>query len=141
MSSSLSRGLRNLNPGNIRHSKTRYKGEKLSSTDSSFKQFESIEAGYRAMFVLLHTYRVRGYGNTIAQFIARYAPPSENNTDAYVARVSKSAKIDRNTPIDTLSAVQMIPIVAAMSAVENGTVADIVAVERGWQLFIADFGE
>ena len=141
MSSSLSRGLRNLNPGNIRHSKTRYKGEKLSSTDSSFKQFESIEAGYRAMFVLLHTYRVRGYGNTIAQFIARYAPPSENNTDAYVARVSKSAKIDHNDAIDTLSAAQMIPIVAAMSAVENGTAADMKAVERGWQLFIADFGE
>ena len=59
MSSRLSRGLRNLNPGNIRRSSVRYKGEKSHSTDSAFKQFESLEAGYRAMFVLLHTYFVR----------------------------------------------------------------------------------
>ena len=56
MSSRKSRGLRNCNPGNIRHSKVRYRGEKSVSTDSAFKQFESLEAGYRAMFVLLMMY-------------------------------------------------------------------------------------
>lgn len=141
MSSRKSRGLRNCNPGNIRKSKVRYKGEKAVSTDSAFKQFESIEAGYRAMFVLLHTYHVKGYGSTISQMIARYAPPVENNTEAYISRVEKSAKISRDTLLDTLSAEQMIPIVCAMSAVENGIAADRAAVERGWQLFIADFGE
>lgn len=111
-----SRGLRNLNPGNIRRSKVRYKGEKVHSTDSAFKQFESLEAGYRAMFVLLHTYRVRGYGSTICQMVSRYAPPSENNTEAYIARVEKSSKIGRHTPLDTLQEEQMVPIVCAMSA-------------------------
>ena len=141
MSSRKSRGLLNCNPGNIRKSKVRYKGEKAVSTDSAFKQFESIEAGYRAMFVLLHTYRVKGYGSTISQMIARYAPPVENNTEAYISRVEKSAKISRDALLDTLSAEQMIPVVCAMSAVENGVAADRAAVERGWQLFIADFGE
>ena len=137
----LSRGLRNCNPGNIRHSKAHYKGERAEQTDRSFKQFESLAAGYRAMFVLLHTYSVRGYGNTISQIIARYAPPVENNTDGYIARVERSSGIDRDMPLDTLSAEQMIPVVCAMSAVENGVAADLTAVEDGWQMFVEDFGE
>ena len=140
MSSRKSRGLRNCNPGNIRKSMVRYKGEKAVSTDSAFKQFESIEAGYRAMFVLLHTYRIKGYGSTLSQMIARYAPPVENNTEAYISRVEKSAKICGDTPLDTLSAEQMIPVVCAMSAVENGVAADYEAVKRGWMMFIEDFG-
>ena len=52
----LSRGYRNYNPGNIRISNTRYKGEVVPSQDTAFKQFQSMEYGYRAMFVLLHYY-------------------------------------------------------------------------------------
>ena len=56
--SELPRGLRNRNPGNIRRSAVRYKGE-TKSDDAAFKTFASTAWGYRAMFVLLHTYRVR----------------------------------------------------------------------------------
>ena len=135
-SSKTPRGLRNLNPGNIRRSKTRYKGEKSDSTDAAFKQFESLEWGYRAIFMLLHTYRVRGYGDTIATMIARYAPPSENNTEAYISRVCRSTGIDRDTTLDTLNPEQMIPIVCAISAVENGVDADVDVVTKGWELFM-----
>ena len=134
-----SRGLRNCNPGNIRRSMVSYVGEKSYSTDRAFKQFESLEAGYRAMFVLLHTYRLRGYGSTIEQMISRYAPPSENNTNGYIARVSASSGIAKDCLLDTLSAEQMIPIVCAMSAVENGVAADRATVERGWQWFVRDY--
>lgn len=51
----MSRGLSNCNPGNIRQSKVRYKGEVQPSRDPAFKQFESLAWGYRAVFVLLHT--------------------------------------------------------------------------------------
>lgn len=135
-SSKTPRGLRNLNPGNIRRSKTRYKGEKSDSTDAAFKQFESLEWGYRAIFMLLHTYRVRGYGDTIAKMIARYAPPSENNTEAYISRVCRSTGIDRDTTLDTQNSEQMIPIVCAISAVENGVDADVDVVTKGWELFM-----
>ena len=141
MSSSLSRGLRNLNPGNIRHSKTRYKGEKLSSTDSSFKQFESIEAGYRAMFVLLHTYAVKHHCRSLCDFIARYAPPSENNTEAYLRRVAFSTHLSPDEVISTTDCATMTAVVAAMSEVENGVKAVMEDVWQGWQLFIADFPE
>ena len=135
-SNRVSRGLRNCNPGNIRQSKTRYKGEKPHSTDSAFKQFETLEWGYRAVFMLLHTYRVRGYGDTIAKMISRYAPPFENNTEAYISRVCQQTGIDRDQRLNTLNSVQMIPIVSAISAVENGVKADEGVVARGWELFI-----
>lgn len=135
-SNRVSRGLRNCNPGNIRQSKTRYKGEKPHSTDSAFKQFETLEWGYRAIFMLLHTYRVRGYGDTIAKMISRYAPPIENNTEAYISRVCQQTGIDRDQRLNTLNSVQMIPIVSAISAVENGVKADEEVVARGWELFI-----
>ena len=136
-SNKTSRGLRNLNPGNIRRSNTRYKGEKEHSTDVAFKQFESLEWGYRAMFMLLHTYRVRGYGDTIAAMISRYAPPAENNTEAYISRVCRYTNIARDTQLDTKNGEQMIPIVCAMSAVENGIEADVDIVTEGWRLFIS----
>ena len=83
----MSRGTDNCNPGNIRRSKVRYKGERHPSTDASFKQFESMEWGYRAMFVLLDTYRVRYGLNTLREIISRYAPPSENHTGLYIDMV------------------------------------------------------
>ena len=139
MKNRLSRGLRNLNPGNIRVSKTRYKGERSPSADKAFKQFESIEYGYRAMFVLLHTYKVRGYCTTIEDIINRYAPPFENNTSGYISKVCLGTGFDKDFAPDTLSKEQMIPIVCTMSEVENGVPADYKDVEAGWLLFIADF--
>lgn len=133
----MSRGLRNCNPGNIRRSNTKYQGEKIPSTDSAFKQFESLEWGYRAVFMLLHTYRVRGYGDTIAKMISRYAPPSENNTEAYISRLCRATGFERDMPLDTLNAEQMVPVVCAISAVENGVEADWQCVTRGWEKFIS----
>ena len=86
--------------------------------------------------MLLHTYRVRGYGDTIAKMIARYAPPSENNTEAYISRLCLATDIPRDMPLDTLNPEQMIPIVCAISAVENGVDADVDVVTKGWELFM-----
>ena len=80
----MSRGLKNNNPGNIRRSRVRYVGEVSPSADAEFKQFESVAYGYRAMFVLLDSYRRRYSLNTIRQMINRYAPPTENFTEREV---------------------------------------------------------
>ena len=139
MATKTSRGLRNLNPGNIRRSKVTYRGEKIPSTDSAFKQFESIEMGYRAIFVLLHTYQLRGYADSIESIINRYAPPSENHTVANIRRLCNSTGFARDRKLDTLSADDMIPIVTAISAVENGIPADPKAVEAGWLEFRKEY--
>ena len=131
----MSRGLTNCNPGNIRQSKTRYKGERRPSRDSEFKEFESMAYGYRAMFVLLDTYS-RRYGLcTIRQMLNRYAPPSENFTEGYIRFVSEKTGIAPDEIVNSHAARDMVPIVAAMSQIENGTSAVMADVHRGWELF------
>ena len=94
----MSRGLSNCNPGNIRQSKVRYKGEVQPSRDPAFKQFESLAWGYRAVFVLLHTYRVRHGLRTVRGMISRWAPPVENHTEAYIRAVAADTGIDPDEP-------------------------------------------
>ena len=135
----MSRGLRNCNPGNIRRGSFRYKGEKAESSDSAFRQFESMEWGYRAMFVLLHTYSVKHKCCTLREIINRYAPPIENHTESYIRRVACATHLAPDEDISTTDGAVMTSVVAAMSEVENGVVANMSDIWRGWELFIADF--
>ena len=130
----MSRGIRNCNPGNIRRSRVRYRGEKHPSQDPDFKQFESMAMGYRAMFILLDTYRVRYGLRSIRQMIERYAPPTENHTALYIDAVCDMTGIRPDERIDTRSRRVMVPIVAAMSRIENGCAARRSEVEHGFDL-------
>ena len=132
----MSRGLRNNNPGNIRRSKVCYKGEVRPSRDPEFKEFSTMAYGYRAMFVLLDTYRSRYGLTTIRQMLNRYAPPTENFTEGYVRLVSDYSGVMPDEVVDTRAEMDMIPIVSAMSKIENGVAANRADVERGWALFI-----
>ena len=134
----MSRGLRNCNPGNIRRSATRYKGE-VKSADAAFKSFETMAHGYRAIFVLLHTYHIKHGLATAAEMIARYAPSTENNTQAYIRAVEQISGIPATEPLDTLHAESMMPIVSAISRVENGVCASPAEVMQGWKMFADDY--
>lgn len=140
MKKQLPRGLRNNNPGNIRLSSTRYLGE-VDSTDSAFKQFKTMAHGYRAMFVLLHTYQKRYRLNTIEDMVSRYAPAVENHTKAYIDAVSEWSGVPATSRITTTNGDIMVPVVAAMSRVENGVFANMDDVAKGWDMFISDFRE
>ena len=135
----MARGLENNNPGNIRQSKVRYKGEVRPSRDPAFKQFESLAWGYRAIFVLLHTYRVRHGLRSIREMISRWAPPSENDTGAYLRTVVRRSGVDPDAEIDTRDGPTMTRIAAAMARVENGVEPDEAEIAEGWRLFSADF--
>ena len=130
----MSRGLNNMNPGNIRKSATRYLGEVVPSRDKAFKQFQTMVWGYRAMFVLLDSYRRKGY-LTIRQMVTRYAPPIENHTENYIRYVSEWSCVGVDVPLDTQSDKVMIPVVAAMSRIENGIPAVLADVDAGWNLY------
>lgn len=127
------RGLRNNNPGNIRKNSDVFQGETKSS-DSEFKQFETMAYGYRAMFKILSNYIRRYRLDTIRKIINRWAPKNENDTSAYITQVSSCSGIPADDPIDFRNREQMIRIVAAMSKVENGREADMSDVIAGWNL-------
>lgn len=89
------RAVRNNNPGNIRIG-TKWQGEMLPANmtpeqkaEKEFEVFATPAMGFRAMATIFHTY-VRDHGvKTVRQAITRWAPPSENNTTAYVDAVTK----------------------------------------------------
>ena len=129
-----SRGLRNNNPLNIRINKDVFIGEKIPSTDSAFKQFKDMAHGYRAAFVTLATYNDRGH-NTIHKIISKWAPPNENNTNGYMDKVAKWSGIDMFKILHKKGNKEdYIAIVAAMSRVENGVVANLDEVRKGFEL-------
>jgi hypothetical protein len=127
-----SRGLRNNNPLNIRHNEDVFQGE-IKGNDKSFKTFSSLPYGYRAAFVTLATYLSRGW-NTIEKIISVWAPPAENDTENYIAKVEKWSGVPRNRKLTAVDGPEYILIVAAMSFVENGQNADISAVKEGFNL-------
>jgi len=67
--------------------------------------------------------------------IDRYAPPIENHTDNYIKAVSDSSGVWPDVKITTTNKDIMVPVVAAMSRVENGVAAVIDDVNKGWELF------
>ena len=127
-----SRGLRNNNPLNIRKSNVKYNGE-VASDDKSFKKFSSLAYGYRAAFRILKTYYFRYNLITISAIINRWAPTNENDTSSYISTVSNKTGISKSKALKW-SSEEFVPVVAAMSYVENGKPADMNAVKEGWLL-------
>lgn len=128
------RGLRNNNPGNIRINSDLFQGEIRPSKDKSFKQFETMVYGYRAIFKILRSYYNNYHFDTIRKMITRWAPPKENHTEKYIKTVSEYAGIPADDPININNREMMIRIVAGMSKVENGVEAVISDVIAGWEL-------
>ena len=129
-----SRGLRNCNPGNLRRTKDRWKGLRPIQTDKEFFQFVDMAHGYRAMMITLQNY-VRRHGcRTMAGIIKRYAPPSENNTAAYLAYVCNKMGVSTTYEPDLGDKATLCALVSAMSRMENGVDADPEEVEAGWRL-------
>ena len=138
----LTRAERNHNPGNIRRCGVRYRGERRPSCDPAFKEFESDEWGYRAMFVLLESYR-RRYGiDTLRAIVTRWAPPIEgSDTENYIVFVAKRAEVDPDAVLLPRD-VRLRAIAEAMSRFERGhepSPEQLDALDRGWKLFLSDY--
>ena len=121
------------NPGNIRVSAETFRGEVRPSAHPSFKQFKTMAWGYRALFVVLRTYIRQHHLQTIESIISRWAPPSENDTEAYVRQVARLTGFDRQRSL-TFCYNDMLPLASAISRVENGTPANPADLEEGWSL-------
>lgn len=130
----MARGIRNNNPGNIRLSRTVWKGEIRPSRDKEFCQFRTMAYGYRALIRLLQNYRRNSGCRTVADFINRWAPPSENNTSGYIACVCREMQVPTTYVPDVKDRATMCAMASAISQVENGVPAVMTDVEAGWGL-------
>lgn len=124
------RGIRNNNPGNIRWSNDQWKGliPKDQANDKSFCVFRTPEYGIRAMTRILRRYTqypgIPSVGkpkiDTVREIISRWAPPNENNTEAYIQSVAKNVGVAANSPIDVFDSAIMLKLLKAIIAHENG---------------------
>lgn len=119
------RGIRNNNPLNIRHSTNKWQGMAPSQSDRAFVQFTARKYGYRAAFVLIRNYIGLHHANTIGKIVARWAPSSDgNNTQAYIRFVSKTSSIKPDTPLRFADQKSMVAIVRSMAQMESAIIED-----------------
>jgi hypothetical protein len=112
------RGLRNFNPGNIRHGDP-WVGLAPTQDDPSFCTFVSPEYGIRAMAKILLSYKAAGI-HTIEDAVHRWAPPNENETDAYVHDVSLRTGIEPTELTDLAAYTTCKNVIKAIIFHENG---------------------
>ncbi len=112
------RGIRNNNPGNIRHSSAKWQGMAAQQTDANFVQFITPEYGIRALSVLIGNYYTKNKLDTVRKIISRYAPSSENNTEAYAQAVAKAIGVTPDTIINVNT--HKVALVEAIIKHENG---------------------
>jgi hypothetical protein len=116
----MSRGLRNNNPGNIRHGGSQWQGMRPEQTDTDFVQFVSPGYGIRALGKLLQNYQSRYGLNTVRAIVDRYAPPSENVTGAYIDHVARAMQVSPDAPLNLQDTATLAPLVNAIIKHENG---------------------
>lgn len=112
------RGIRNNNPCNLRDNGDTWVG-KTGTDDDGFCIFDTPAHGIRAACLCLREYQYDHRLFSIGAMIRRYAPASENDTEAYIRNVCLAcgAKPDQVYP---LTPVNMTPMIAAMIRQECG---------------------
>lgn len=89
----MTRNQRNNNPGNLRKTNATWEGE-VAGDDPEFEAFDTAASGFRALAKILVRYQEEYGLDTVTLIINRYAPASENNTDAYIRHVAAKLKVD-----------------------------------------------
>ena len=131
----VARGLRNNNPGNLITTTVAWQGKiplnKNTDQNKKFEQFENVYYGIRAMIRQFITDIGRGK-NTVKLLITKYAPPIENDTDAYINSVAKTLGVSPSQKLTEINSTFLLRLARAVLKVELGkdhvllTDADIV---------------
>jgi hypothetical protein len=121
MTNAITRGIRNNNPGNIDRDGTPWQGmADDQSSDKRFIVFKSAPYGIRALARVIVTYQDKHGLSTVRRIIGRWAPPVENDTEAYVDAVAASVGVGPDDVINVHDFNVMKPLVKAIIKHENG---------------------
>jgi hypothetical protein len=124
------RGYLNNNPGNMDRSEPPWNGEirdinecqndvqRAELTHGRFCVFTDAVHGIRAMDKNLKAYHTNLGCSTIRDYINRWAPPNENNTAGYIARVAESLNVGPDDRIDIFDAATACALIDGIIRVE-----------------------
>jgi len=139
----MTRGQRNNNFGNIKISKTPWRGKVPldENTDGIFEQFVSPEYGLRALIRLLKTYitKRKNKTDTIRKVVARYAPGEDyNDVDGYTYFLARKIGIKENQRI-YFEKEFIYKLVKFICLFENGKdLVDEILFSKAWDLANVD---
>lgn len=111
-----SRAWRNNNPGNM-GKKGFSDSHGAISDDGTFAIFPSLEVGNKAQFSLLKSPAYQK--SSLKDALYKYAPPNENNTEAYLKFIEDKTGVDRDAQMNSLSDKQISDIQNAMVSYEE----------------------
>ena len=117
---SVPRGIRNNNPGNIRRSADPWQGLARDQNDDAFFQFSEAKWGIRALARVLISYQDRHGLRTVRGIVSRWAPPVENKTSSYIDHVARRLGVGADDPLDVHDYRVLRGLVEAIIAHENG---------------------
>ena len=132
-------GERNNNPLNIRRGKTPWIGEIPQSSsprggrEGAFVQFATLEHGIRAAYQILDTYKQKYHAVCIEDIISRWAPPSENDTEAYIRSVCTLTGFGGK---ERLTEAEWPALVKAMAVVESRMHLDAAILKTAYNLYL-----
>lgn len=128
------RGIRNNNPLNIRKGNN-WQGERHPQTDPAFEEFQSVEMGLRAGFIIIRNYmKTRPPHDTLRKIITRWAPTNENNTAAYIKTVTEKSLVNPDERLKFTDKNKLCRIVAAMCFVECGQTISFGRIENAYEM-------
>jgi hypothetical protein len=131
------RAVRNNNPGNIKKKigdkVTPWQGlmpisrmNEEQAEEKIFAVFESPMWGFRALAMNLITYQDKRRApdgsviDTVEEAISRWAPPGENNTEAYIRHVCEITRFQRKQVLNFHEYASLMPLAKAISIHECG---------------------
>jgi hypothetical protein len=113
-----SRSWRDNNPGNIEAGPFA-DAHGATGSDGRFAIFPNAATGMQALVSLLSS---DGYQElTIEQAMERYAPPDENDTDAYTSFIAENVGVDPSTSMSDLAPGQLSSFASAIQTYEGNT--------------------
>jgi peptidoglycan hydrolase-like protein with peptidoglycan-binding domain len=123
------------NPGNLRDfpwtkKQPGYVGSGNAGASGTFAVFATPEDGFNAKKQLLFSPSSKYVNMTIKDAITRYAPPTENNTLAYIDAVVKATNTSQNTPLNRLTPQQQNLMLDAINRMEGYKVGSIKTIQK-----------
>ena len=101
------------NPGNLRFADQK---DSTGKTAAGFATFGTPDAGWQALYNQIDLDKTRNF--TLEEFTNKYAPPSENDTTAYITSLQKQLKVNKSTKIEDINTKKL---------------ANAIAKQEGWK--------
>ena len=129
--------MKNNNPLKLRRTGWIWQGLTPRQTDPELYQFCNPVYGYRAAFITIRTLVLKKHRNTVAKLLTEWDPDAEGgDQQLYTARVCALTGLLPHDILNPLDANQMIPLVGAISRIENNEHPRMFDIVAAWRIYL-----